>query len=145
MVNPDVLKAPLSKKAGQHKALRDAGFPYIIAIFLEPPHLSAEEITGAWFGKTAILVDVDNNHVVEEKTDQSGIHFYGDEIRHKSVTGTLIFKAEYDKVGKSRFLQSWYVQNPYATVAINPTLFPVESRFVVVGQDEKFFEMKWIK
>ncbi len=34
--NPDLLKPGLNKKAQQHKALRDAGYPYIIAVFLEP-------------------------------------------------------------------------------------------------------------
>jgi hypothetical protein len=144
-VNSDVLKAPLSEKAGQHKALRKAGYPYIIAIFLEPSHLSAEEVFEAWIGKVSIVVDMNTHEVVEEKFDRSGIHSYRQEIRHKSVTGTLVFKQDYDPKQKSRYLQSWYVQNPYANVAINPSIFPVESRFVVIEQNDEFFEMKWVK
>jgi len=144
-VNPDVLKAPLHEKAKQHRALRKAGYPYVIAIFLEPSHLSAEEVSEAWLGKTIVVLDVDTNQVAEEKLDQSGIHFWGNEIRHKSVSGTLVFKTGYDEVRKSRYLQSWYVQNPYANVIIDPALFPVESRFVVVRQDEKLYEMKWVR
>lgn len=144
-VNPEILKAPLRKKAAQHKALRKAGYPYVIAVFLEPTHLSAEEVSEAWLGRLSVVYDVDTNQVVEEKFDQSGLHFLGIEIKHKSVTGTLVYKAGYDGVRKSRYLQSWYVQNPYANVKINPAIFPAESRFVVVGQDEKEYEMKWVR
>jgi len=61
------------------------------------------------------------------------------------VTGVLVFKAGYDESRRTRYLQSWYVQNPHANIAIDPNIFPVESRFVVVGQDDKMFEMRWIK
>jgi hypothetical protein len=143
-VNPEVLRPPLSKKADQHQALRKAGYPYIIAIFLEPSHLSAEEVCEAWMGKTTIVYDVEINKVVEEKFDESGISFFKQEILHKSVTGILVFKSGFDKNRKTRYLQSWYVQNPNANVVIDSAFFPVESRFVVVGQDDKNFEMKWV-
>lgn len=143
-VNPDVLKTPLSEKAGQHRALRKAGIPYVIAIFLEPSHLSAEEVSEAWLGRTTIVYDVESNKVVDEKLDQSGIHYFGREIRHKSVTGTLVFKAGYDKSKESRYLQSWYIQNPYANTIMDPLIFHVDSRFIVVGQDEEMFQMKWL-
>jgi hypothetical protein len=144
-VNPDILKTPLSKKAEQHKALRKAGFPYVIAIFLEPSHLSAEEVSEAWLGRTTIVYDPDTEKVVEEKVDQSGIHYFGREIRHKSVTGTLVFKIGYDNTKNSRYLQSWYVQNPYANVEIDPKIFPIESKFIVIGHDDEMFEMKWVR
>ena len=105
-VNPDLLKSPLSQKASQHKALRNSGYPYIIAIYLEPYYFSAEEVAEAWLGKTTIVYDIDAKKVVEEKLDQSGIHYWAKEIRHKSVTGTLVFKAEYNSVSKSRYLKS---------------------------------------
>jgi len=144
-VNPDVLKPALAEKAGQHRALRKAGYPYVIAVFLEPSHLSAEEVTEAWIGKMTVVYDVDNDRVVEEKFDESGIRFFGKEVVHKSVTGILVFKASYDGSRKSRFLQSSYVQNPHANIVIDPAIFPVESRFVVVGHDEKMFEMDWVR
>jgi len=144
-VNPDVLKTPLSKKAAQHKALRKSGYPYFIAVFLEPWHLSAEEVCEAWIGKTTIAYNIEIDKVVEEKFDESGIRFFGKEIVHKSVTGILVFKTGFDAERKSRYLQSWYVQNPHATTIIDPKIFPVDSRFVVVGQDDKMFEMKWVK
>lgn len=144
-VNPEVLRPPLSKKADQHKALRKAGYPYIIAIFLEPSHLSAEEVCEAWMGKTTIIYDVEINKVIEEKFDESGISFFKQEILHKSVTGILVFKAEYDGGRKSRYLHPWYIQNPYATTMIDPNIFPVDSRFMVVGQNNEMFEMKWVK
>lgn len=144
-VNSDNLKPSLSEKATQHKALRKAGYPYVIAIFLESPYLTAEEVSEAWFGKTAVVLDVDTNQVVEEKFDQKGIHFFGNEIRHKSVSGTLVFREGYDDARHSRYLQSWYIQNPYANVKLNPDIFPAESRFIVVRQNDKIFEMKWVK
>jgi hypothetical protein len=112
---------------------------------LEPNELSAEEIIEAWIGKTIVVIDGDENQVIEEKLDQNGLHLYRNVIRHKSVTGTLVFQDEYDKTRKSRYLQCWYMQNPYSNVSINPTIFPTESRFVVVKKDNKTFEMKWVK
>ncbi len=143
-VNPDILKPALSEKAGQHKALRKAGFPYVIAVLLEPSHLSAEEVSEAWLGRTTIVYDPNFEQVIEEKVDKSGIHFFGNEIRHKSVTGTLVFRVDHDIKNKTRYLRSWYVQNPYANVIIDPTVFPAESRFIIVGQNDKAFEMKWV-
>lgn len=144
-VNPDVLRTPLHKKAGQHKALREAGYPYIIAIFLEPTHLSAEEVVEAWIGKMTVVYDVENDQIVEEKFDESGIRFFGKEIVHRSVAGVLVFTAGHDEARRTRYLQSWYVQNPHANSTIDPNIFPVNSRFVIVGQDDKMFEMKWVK
>lgn len=144
-VNPDVLKPALTEKAGQHKALRKAGYPYVIAVLLEPSHLSAEEVSEAWIGKMTVVYDVDNDRVIEEKIDESGVRFFRKEVVHKSVTGILVFKAGYDESRKTRCLQSWYVQNPHAITVIDPNIFPVESRFVVVGHDEKMFEMKWVR
>jgi hypothetical protein len=141
----DVLRAPLKRKAEQHKALRGAGYPYVIAVFLEPSHLSADEVSEAWIGKTNIVYDVDTDQVVEEKFDETGVRFFGKEIVHQSVTGILVFKVGHDEARKTRFLQSWYMQNPHARVTVSPEIFPVESRFVVVGQDDEMFEMKWVK
>lgn len=143
-VNPDVLKSPLSGKAMQHKALRKIGFPYLIAIFLEPSILTAEEITQAWFGKQVVVFDPDSRKVVEEKIDQSGIHYWGHEIRHKSVTGTLVFKTDYSVNENSRKLEAWYVENPYAKVKIDPYLIPAKSRFIVINQKDGFYQMKWV-
>lgn len=144
-INPDVLKVPLSKKASQHKALRKAGTPYVIAIFLEPSHLSAEEVIEAWIGKLTAVYDIESDQIVEEKFDESGIRFFGKEIVHKSVAGILVFKASHAEAKKTRYLDSWYVQNPHATMAIDPYIFPVNSRFIVIGQDNITFEMKWVK
>ena len=144
-VNPDVLKPALSAKAHQHKALRKAEYPYVIAVFLEPSRLSAEEVVEAWIGKTVVEYDLENDQVVEEKFDESGIRFFKEAIVHTSVNGILVFKAVYDEMGKSRRLQCWYVQNPHANKSIDPDTFPANSRFVVAGQDDKIFEMKWVK
>ncbi len=90
-VNPELLKPGLSKKANQHKELRNAGHPYVIAIYLEPHYLTAEEVVAAWFGQTTVVVDTRKDRVIEETTDMKGIHYFKGDIYHTSVSGTLVF------------------------------------------------------
>lgn len=143
-VNSDVLKSPLAKKAKQHSELRGASIPYIIAILLEPPTLSAEEVVEAWLGKQTVVYDLNTDQVTEEKIAKSGIHFFGKEIKHKSVTGTLVFRVGHDEMKKSRYLQCWYVQNPYANSPVNPDHFPAQARFVVMEQKGRNYKMGWM-
>lgn len=142
-VNPDVLRAPLRQKSAQHKNIRRAGYPYVIAVYLEPALLSAEEVTEAWIGKPTVVIDVARHEIVQEKIDQSGIQYFGNEIRHKTVSGILVFKADLDKDLKSRYFRCWYVENPYAKVKVDPNNFPAEARFIVVGKDDKNYQMEW--
>lgn len=58
--NPRALHRPLKKKASQHAHVRAAGIPYVIAVFIEPWYLSAEEIAEAWFGQEQIIYDVEH-------------------------------------------------------------------------------------
>ena len=140
---PERVKSPLKKKAGQHKALRDKGYPYVIAILLESILLSVEEVVEAWLGEQQMVIDVVSGQVVDHVTDRCGLHFFADRIRHTTVSGTLAFKIRYNHLFKRRELRAWYVENPYAAVPIDPMLFPVESRFVVVERASSQVSMRW--
>lgn len=141
--NPDRLKRPLSTKGNQHKTIRRAGYPYVVAILLEDRTLSAEEVVEAWFGKQQAIYDVAKDAIVDERNDLSGIHFFGREIRHTSVSGTLVFRASLNEVLQRHELRSWYIQNPYAKTPIDPSLFPVEGRFVVKDKTPSGYSMSW--
>ncbi len=142
-LNPQKFHRPLRKKAGQHKAIRGSEYPYVIALYLEDKIYSAEEIAEAWFGRLSAIVDINTGTVVDQRIDRSGIHFYGSKIRHRSVTGTLVFHDVFDDRKKSRMLQAWYIQNPYANKPIDPWIFPVSARFVVQNQNNRNYEMEW--
>lgn len=143
MVNSVPLQRPLRKKAGQHQALRGASHPYIIAVWLEDVGLTAEEVAEAWFGKTVAVIDTERNEVIEERLDGSGAHFCRDQIKHTSVTGTLVFRENGNTVTQQRELSAWYIQNPFARVQINPFLFPAETSFVVIEQNADSYAMGW--
>lgn len=137
-INPASLKKPIKKKAHQHKMIRHSGCPYIIALYLDPFLQSAEEVVEAWLGKVQWTIDFNKKQVIEEHSDQSGLHFFGSEILHRSVSGTLVFKAERDDIQKRRILDARYIQNPFAKVWVDPFLFPVKSSYTVLG-----FSMGW--
>jgi hypothetical protein len=137
-VNPEVLKEPIKKKARQHKQFRNSGYPYIIALYLDPFLQSAEEVVEAWLGKIQWTIDANENQVIEQKSDQSGLHFFGSEILHRSVSGTLVFKATSDDKLKRRVLNARYIQNPFAKIWIDPFLFPIQSSYTVLQ-----FAMGW--
>jgi len=137
-VNPEVLKKPIKKKAHQHKQFRNSGYPYIIALYLDPFLQSAEEVVEAWLGKIQWTVDANKNQVTEQKSDRSGLHFFGSEILHRSVSGTLVFKAASDDKLKRRVLNARYIQNPFAKIWVDPFLFPVQSSYTVLE-----FSMGW--
>ena len=142
-IDSSKLQRPLREKAHQHKAIRKSEYPYLIAIYLEDKVYSAEEIAEAWFGRETVVVDINTATAVDQRLDMSGIHYFGREIRHRSVSGTLVFQDYYNSNERSRRLQVWYIQNPYATKPVDPTLFPVKGRFVVKGQDERRYQMGW--
>ena len=140
-VNAEPIKPRLKSKSRKYKKLVQQGYPYVIALYLEPVALSAEEVVEAWFGGTNYIVDVDTQKVVNKRLDGSGKHYYKNKILHKSITGTLAFRRT-NKL-KNRFINGWYVENPYACNPINTVLFPVESRFIVLGEDSYSHKMGW--
>lgn len=145
LITSQPLKKPLRKKAGQHSAIRNANYPYVIALFLEPGYLSAEEVAKAWLGEEVWTVDFDKKEVVKTSSDHSGIHFAGSEIRHTTVSGTLVFRSDWSSAEKYSCLRAWYVENPFAKVPLDSTLFPVETRYVVTDKSDKGFRMAWVK
>lgn len=113
----------MKTKAGQHPKIRQSSHPYILAVYLEPVLCGAEEVVRAWFGDPSVTVDRETFEVVDTRIDRSGIAYFGTRVLHKTVSATLAFKAGYSQEAKRRFLKSWFVQNPYADIPIDPTLF----------------------
>jgi hypothetical protein len=95
LLNPDLLKSPLRKKARQHRNVRVAGYPYVIAIFIESPFFSHDEIVDAWFGQEQVVVDMQSKKIVETRLDLRGLYYWKRKIHHKTVSGTLVFKTQY--------------------------------------------------
>jgi|SRR5687767_1876091 len=60
------------------------------------------------------------------------------EILHKSISGTLVFKAKNDDNLNRRVLDARYIQNPFAKIWVDPFLFPVKSSYTVFK-----FAMGW--
>lgn len=144
-VSPDPLKGKLTKKAQQHfSALSGQSIPYVLAVYLDSVYLSAEEIQEAWGGRPSVIVDTQSGEIVQETVDGTGLHYKKGDVRYRNVSGTLVFKSRYDAAAKRRFLDSWYVQNPHADIPIDSSTFPAQSRFVVVGKDDRNYQMNWL-
>jgi hypothetical protein len=141
--DPKIFRVSLNKKAGQHKAIRKANYPYVIAIMLDSPQLFVTQAVDAWFGKKQLILDPGCTKIVESRFDQSGLHFIGSNILHKSVSGTLAFVPRWEENRQRRFLQAHYIQNPYANVRLSPDLFPARSKFIVINQDYSGVSMGW--
>jgi hypothetical protein len=142
-VNAEPLKPPLRRKAGQHKKVRGAGYPYVLAMLLEPIDLSAKEVATAWFGATQIVIDLESREVKDVRTDASGLHFFGRGIQYTSVSGTLVFRTNWNPdLGRHELVAS-YIENPFARVPLDPAIFPVGSRFVVVQRGPTSLTMQW--
>lgn len=144
-ITSEPIKRPLREKAHQHSALRKAGYAYVIALYLESWFLSAEEVAKAWLGEEVWTVSFAKKEVIETSSDLSGIQFAGSEIRHTTVSGTLVFKSEWVEADKCSYLQPWYVENPFARVPLDSTLFPVVARYIVIDKSDKGLRMAWVK
>jgi hypothetical protein len=137
------LKRPLREKARQHRGLRKEGYPYVIAVFLESWKFTAEEVAEAWFGETMVTVDIETKRVVRTQLDGTGLHFFGSEVRHRTVSGTLVFRAVLNEAAKRHELKPWYIQNPFGKRRIEPNLFPAESRYIVTEEKAAHLSMAW--
>ena len=142
-VSPDFIKPHLSKKAKQHKRMRNAGCPFVIAILLKTSQVSPKSLAYAWFGKPEVVINKHKKEILGVRHNLNGLHFHGEKIRHTSVSGTLVFNAFRDEDAQSRILVGWYIQNPFAKVPINPELFPVRDSYLIVEQTPEEFKMAW--
>lgn len=143
-ISPTPLHEPLHQKARQHPATRNSGMPYIIAMFLESPFYSADEVQEAWFGRTSYVIDFDTSQVVDVRLDGTGLHFLGNVVQHRTVSGTLVFKRQLNEVDGRFTLAASYIDNPYAIVKFDPRIFVTDSRFVIVNTTDDGFEMRWV-
>ena len=139
------LKRPLKEKAAKYKPIRHSSTPYVIAVFLENFLLGAEEIVEAWFGRTKYIIDVNTSKIVDQKSDLSGIHFLGKEVVHKTVSGTLVFKANFNSELGRRELIGWWIENPFAKNLLHLDNFPLKARYIVTEKTRDSFKMAWQK
>ncbi len=134
------LRKHLQKKSRQHKAR--SSFPFILAVFLDRWDLSPDDVVQAWSGNIRITIETSTMKVIEQGIDFSGLHYFGREIRHTSISGTLTF--HYGSMTKEPpFLVGSYIQNPYARHLVDPRVWPVAFRFLVLRETETGFEMGW--
>ncbi|MCJ7445872.1 MAG: hypothetical protein MUO26_15355 [Methanotrichaceae archaeon] len=101
-IDTEPVKKALHRKAGQHKEVRNAGYPYIIALFPEDTAVSPEVVANAIFGNFRVYKDKDNNFTLS--TNREGILFRGYDIEHTSLSGTLVFKKYWDVNKKASFI-----------------------------------------
>ena len=142
-VNPDIIKPSLKKKAYANQAIRRAEYPYVITLYIEDIRYDAEDVIRAWFGNEVVRIDVENQQVIDRIRDDSGLHNFRGKAMHKSVSGTIVFKSEWGKDFKGRQLHGRFIENPYAKVKVDPEIFPVEGKFVVIGKSETGYKMAW--
>jgi hypothetical protein len=141
--NAKPLRNALKSKADKHKAIREDSHPFVIAIMTESAGLSDENVIEAWFGKTKSILDRNCSRILDECIDLSGLHFFGSNVVHKSISGTLFFKWRYDEILKRRVLIGSYIQNPYSNIKVDPFVFPVRSKFIVLEKDSTGYKMDW--
>jgi len=143
-VNPSLLHRPLRKKAAQHSSIRKAGIPYVLALFLEPWQFTHEAVAEAWFGGERWMLDKEANLVIGSQHDGTGIHFLGvDEVRHTSVSGTLVFRPAGLIRGLCDPPTCWYIENPFASAPLRVDLFPVKALYVAVNRTAEGIQMQW--
>lgn len=143
-INPNVLKPAMRQKANQHTAIRHAGYPYVIALFLENSLFSVEEVFQAWIGNTVYTLDTQSGDLLDTHIDCSGLSFHKMKVQDRSVSGFLVCHVR-EKVGENRrMISGVYVQNPYATSVIDWKCFPVEAAYVVEDRRGLDFAMNWV-
>ena len=138
------LRKRLQEKYKQHKAARLQG-PFVLAVFFDRWDLAAEDVVTAWLGSTRWIIDPHTLEVVRQDIDFSGLHYRSKRRpQYTYVSGTLAF--HYGEMQQQPpFLAGHYVQNPFAKHPVDPMLWPVPAHFVVVGETENDFEMKWVR
>lgn len=64
-ISSSPLKKRLKKKASQHKAIRQSGYPYIIALMTESWEFGPREVVSAWFGRDQYVIDKKTKQIVD--------------------------------------------------------------------------------
>jgi hypothetical protein len=143
-IDTDLVKKPLLRKIKQRQELKEINIPYVIALYPESWHYDADQVIDAWFGKPQTVIDIHSGKILREQNDLSGVTFHRRRIHHRGISGILVFKRTAYPYDGNQILNSWYIQNPYALHPINPDIFKVLGRFVVVSSDPPHYKMDWI-
>jgi hypothetical protein len=143
-INPNIVKPPIKEKAKTHTAIRRAGYPFVIALFIEDFLFSVDEVINAWFGNEQIVIDIEQEQIIERKRDRTGLLLYRNEISHRTVSGIMVFKTVTSPDFRGRLLQGWFVENPYAYVKIDSQKFPVKSTYGVIDCTQTHYRLGWL-
>jgi filamentous hemagglutinin family protein len=143
IVDGKKLVSSILAKAKKYNYSEISDHPYIIAYFIEADYFGGEEVVEAWFGKTQYSIDFETNQINGVSSDLDGIAYKFSKISPK-VSGLLVFKYNPARINPVP-LKGWYIQNPYAKYPIDPSLFPVDSRFIVQERNDQYLSMGWIR
>lgn len=145
VIDSEKLKLTIKGKTKQHQGIRHSDYPYVISIYLENFLYSAEEVKTAWLGNPQVIFNRNTGEIIEERLDQTGLSFTNHQkIQNTSISGLLVFKSVYDSILKSRLLDGWYIENPYARNKLNSSIFLVKGRFVVIRKEDHRYQMTWL-
>jgi len=59
------------------------------------------------------------------------------------VSGTLVFQIDGKAGFRGSFIKGFFIENPYATVKVDSSIFPVQARFIVIEKDNQNYVMDW--
>lgn len=122
-INVSRLKRALADKAKQHRALRKAGYPYVIAILLVEPLLTSRSVVRAWFGEEQLTFRLSDGRIVDRRFDQSGIQYYSGKLVHTSVSGILVCTHHFEPATGQFSLDCQYLPNTNAAMPIDSRVF----------------------
>jgi hypothetical protein len=147
IVNEKQISPVIIDKSKQHKAIRAKKYPYIIALFLEAPELSATSAMEAWFGKEQWIFDKNTMRFDHAQFDKTGLSHREGVVQHDSISGLLVFKRINFQNEKRYCIKGWYVENPFCNpdIYIDETIFPIVGSFGVIERFPDRLELGWKK
>jgi hypothetical protein len=120
-LDSEELKSLLKEKLNQHKSIYKLGYAYIICILCSV-WTTSEQFKEALFGRECWIPNQDNTEIIDNRLDKSGL-FCENEDLAKRATALLIFDIQWDNIKNRRVLRANYINNPFAEVKIDPSIF----------------------
>ena len=135
----------LINKSEQHKNIHQLGFPYVVAIYIESPLHSADDVVDAWLGNRLCRYDRDFAIYLGDFFNKIGASFENGNPIHQYVSGLLVFKNSFSPDFHGRNLKAWYIENTQCDdkYSIPPEIFPTFNSFIKVGERDGNILMKW--
>lgn len=144
-IRPDPIMRRIREKVKQHRQIRGQA-PFVIAVLIAREDVTDEEMVRAVLGNSSVVIDTRTLQAIEHTIDYSGVFFHRQggkvQIQNTSISGLLGFELSHLK-DEAPYLQGVYVQNPFAKHFIEPDIWPVYRRYVVLAESEENFQMGW--